>query len=56
MGFLSSKENPVERHLDEAKSSLPWNKGRLVGQKGPLKLKEIWASAYAFNWQARREI
>ena len=23
--------------------SAPWNKGRLVGQKAPLKLKEIWA-------------
>jgi len=22
---------------------IPWNKGRLVGQKPPLKLKEIWA-------------
>jgi hypothetical protein len=21
----------------------PWNKGKLVGQKSPLKLKEIWA-------------
>jgi len=21
----------------------PWNKGKLVGQKPPLKLKEIWA-------------
>src|SRR6478672_5087875 len=21
----------------------PWNKGRLIGQKPPLKLKEIWA-------------
>ena len=21
----------------------PWNKGRIVGQKLPLKLKEIWA-------------
>jgi len=21
----------------------PWNKGRLIGQKLPLKLKEIWA-------------
>jgi hypothetical protein len=21
----------------------PWNKGRLLGQKQPLKLKEIWA-------------
>jgi integrase len=24
-------------------SSIPWNKGRLIGQKLPLKLKEIWA-------------
>ena len=22
---------------------LPWNKGKLVGQRPPLKLKEIWA-------------
>ena len=22
---------------------MPWNKGKLVGQKSPLKLKEIWA-------------
>ena len=21
----------------------PWNKGKLIGQKSPLKLKEIWA-------------
>ena len=21
----------------------PWNKGQLIGQKAPLKLKEIWA-------------
>ncbi len=26
----------------KAKSG-PWNKGKLVGQKPPLKLKEIWA-------------
>lgn len=23
--------------------SIPWNKGKLVGQKKPLKLSEIWA-------------
>jgi hypothetical protein len=22
---------------------VPWNKGKLVGQKAPLKLKDIWA-------------
>ena len=24
--------------------AVPWNKGKLLGQKPPLKLKEIWAS------------
>ena len=24
-------------------STTPWNKGKLVGQKPPLKLNEIWA-------------
>lgn len=28
---------------DTASRSIPWNKGRVVGQKLPLKLKEIWA-------------
>ena len=23
--------------------AVPWNKGKLIGQKSPLKLKEIWA-------------
>ena len=27
---------PTERH------HVPWNKGKLVGQKAPFKLKEIW--------------
>lgn len=27
----------------KAESAGPWNKGRLVGQKLPLKLREIWA-------------
>ena len=22
---------------------IPWNKGKLIGQKPPLKLKEVWA-------------
>ena len=32
--------------MDEAVVRLhpePWNKGKLVGQKAPFKLKEIWA-------------
>ncbi len=26
-----------------ARSDQPWNKGKLVGQKAPLKLRDIWA-------------
>jgi hypothetical protein len=30
--------------IDSASSiRIPWNKGRLVGQKAPFKLREIWA-------------
>jgi integrase len=29
--------------LDHLKREGPWNKGKLTGQKPPLKLKEIWA-------------
>ncbi|MBL7000201.1 MAG: hypothetical protein ISR73_10105 [Gammaproteobacteria bacterium] len=30
-------QNPVPHEY------IPWNKGKLIGQKSPLKLKEIWA-------------
>ena len=29
--------------LVQSGSGEPWNKGKLVGQKAPLRLKEIWA-------------
>lgn len=29
--------------LVQSVSGEPWNKGKLVGQKAPLRLKEIWA-------------
>jgi len=29
--------------MEADKSREPWNKGKLVGQKSPLKLKDIWA-------------
>jgi hypothetical protein len=32
----------------------PWNKGKLVGQKAPLKLKEIWAIHGGFKSFAER--
>jgi len=35
----------MEQSVASTPSSLgePWNKGKLVGQKAPLRLKEIWA-------------
>ena len=33
--YASAAETPARR--------LPWNKGKLVGQKPPLKPKDIWA-------------
>jgi hypothetical protein len=40
---LKQPELTVE-YLSNARSSRePWNKGKLVGQKAPFTLKEIWA-------------
>ena len=30
-------------HQQSPRPRIPWNKGKLIGQKAPLKLKEIWA-------------
>jgi len=38
--------------IDAVEPSLhrtPWNKGRLIGQKRPLKPKEVWAIRSGFN-------
>src|ERR1700731_3027826 len=32
----------------------PWNKGKLVGQKAPFKLKEIWAIRVRLQLSGRR--
>lgn len=29
--------------METSQSREPWNKGKLIGQKPPLKLKDIWA-------------
>jgi hypothetical protein len=34
----------------------PWNKGKLVGQKAPFKLKEIWAIRVRLQLFRRGEI
>lgn len=33
----------MEANRHHADAHVPWNKGKLVGQKAPLKLKDIWA-------------
>jgi hypothetical protein len=33
----------MEQLIGSASHRNPWNKGKLVGQKAPLKLKDIWA-------------
>jgi site-specific recombinase XerC len=33
----------METKSNEADKGAPWNKGKLVGQKAPLRLNEIWA-------------
>lgn len=33
----------MEQLIHAAVRCVPWNKGKLVGQKAPLKLKDIWA-------------
>jgi hypothetical protein len=35
--------SPKERAMATERPREPWNKGKIVGQKSPLKLKEIWA-------------
>ena len=34
----------MEQFIHAARQRAPWNKGKLVGQKAPLKLKDIWAT------------
>src|ERR1700758_5519526 len=33
----------MEQFSHAATQHVPWNKGKLVGQKAPLKLRDIWA-------------
>lgn len=44
-----STEYPASRHQRE-----PWNKGRLVGQKRPLKPKDVWTIRVSLQMEKRR--
>jgi integrase len=43
----------MDHHVQFATRQEPWNKGRLVGQKPPLRLKEIWAIRIRLQLAAR---
>src|SRR5438034_9907914 len=47
------KEATMLNSLSNSKSA-PWNKGRLTGQKRPLKPKDVWAIRARLQLQHRR--
>jgi hypothetical protein len=38
---------------DSASDREPWNKGKIVGQKAPFKLKNIWALRVRLQMECR---
>ena len=45
-----------KHHSNAAGVFTPWNKGRLIGQKPPLKLKEIWAIRIRLQFAGRLRV
>jgi integrase len=43
----------MDQYIHAATRHIPWNKGKLVGQKAPLKLKDIWAIRVRLQIQNR---
>ena len=43
----------MDQYIHAATRHVPWNKGKLVGQKAPLKLKDIWAIRVRLQIQHR---
>jgi hypothetical protein len=39
---LDPQFNPQPEIKIQKSTKVPWNKGKLIGQKPPLKLKEVW--------------
>jgi integrase len=42
-GFTTWRTTMDQSECRDRRHREPWNKGKLVGQKAPLRLKEIWA-------------
>jgi hypothetical protein len=34
---------------------IPWNKGKLIGQKSPVRQKRFGLTVFAFNWRKEHE-
>jgi hypothetical protein len=45
ISFYHFKETPMNVSLLGHQPNVPWSKGRLIGRKLPLKLKEIWGAS-----------
>jgi integrase len=43
LALLSTSQELILKQANLAGNHEPWNKGKLVGQKAPFKLREIWA-------------
>ena len=43
LGSSFTEWESVMEQLIHTAARIPWNKGKLVGQKAPIKLKDIWA-------------
>jgi len=43
----------MSRHRNLAAQKKPWNKGKLLGQKHPLSLKQIWSIRYCLKVEER---
>jgi hypothetical protein len=46
--MVSENDSSPRRHPD------PWNKGRIIGQKRPLKLKDVWTIRVRLQLEGRK--
>jgi len=44
----------MNTHTSASEGRAPWNKGKLVGQKAPLRISEIWAIRVRLEIYERR--
>ena len=49
VSFASERRLPVRETLFDRLNPVPWNKGKLTGQKPPPKLREIWAIRFVYS-------